>query len=434
MTFSQDGFINNFDNEREEVWSVDLKDATDRFPISFIAKVLNGVLPKEYVDHWVNLMVSKPFSFKGEELYYSVGNPMGAYSSWASFALAHHYVVYYCLRESGLNWKNYNYCLLGDDIVLTNKRVGEIYFQVMKELGVEISLEKTHRSNYLFEFAKRYFYRSNSELKFSEITPFPVSSLKETSKRFYTLTLNLVECEGKSWVSGDIPLAVHAYHKIIKHHKAKFCLKMYNGSYLALIILMMIKQLISAEVGVNTLLRRYHPAPQPQYFGWRADYALKSIIQRMWQESVRIEEAKFGQISAEHRKKIRAIFYPDPNEVLPDWGNTLVKHEINLVYSCSPIISVTLRVIVLRNQAMQLGAIRAMSLMTQQWPLTMRRSEHSQVDEIFNQRKETRRYLAAYTIGKRLCTTFGIDPVRLISTEPKPLELGTISLVPGVTK
>lgn len=29
---------------------------------------------------------------------------MGAYSSWASFALAHHYVVYYCCRELGKDW------------------------------------------------------------------------------------------------------------------------------------------------------------------------------------------------------------------------------------------------------------------------------------------------------------------------------------------
>jgi hypothetical protein len=44
-------------------------------------------------------MVGHPFEFtdeRGEEhsLHYAVGNPMGAYSSWASFAVAHHYILF----------------------------------------------------------------------------------------------------------------------------------------------------------------------------------------------------------------------------------------------------------------------------------------------------------------------------------------------------
>jgi len=53
-------------------------------------------------------MIGYPFSFKDEngnmsDISYGVGNPMGFYSSWASFAVANHYLVYYCCRESGIS-------------------------------------------------------------------------------------------------------------------------------------------------------------------------------------------------------------------------------------------------------------------------------------------------------------------------------------------
>jgi len=39
-------------------------------------------------------MVGYPFLVKGKEVRYATGNPMGALSSWATFALAHHFVVF----------------------------------------------------------------------------------------------------------------------------------------------------------------------------------------------------------------------------------------------------------------------------------------------------------------------------------------------------
>jgi len=54
--------------------------------------------------------------------------------------------------------------------------------EVIKKLGVEYSLAKTHRSNNFFEFAKRLYYKG------IEITPFPVSALKECGKSSLSLT------------------------------------------------------------------------------------------------------------------------------------------------------------------------------------------------------------------------------------------------------
>lgn len=48
-----------------------------------------------------------------------------------------------------------HYILLGDDVVINNDRVAKRYSTLMKELGVDISLTKTHVSKDTYEFAKR---------------------------------------------------------------------------------------------------------------------------------------------------------------------------------------------------------------------------------------------------------------------------------------
>lgn len=83
--------------------SVDLKNATDRFPISVICLVLGWRFPAEWVSHWKNILVGYPYFYEGKEYSYSVGNPMGAYSSYTSFALAHHFVVFVACVRRGID-------------------------------------------------------------------------------------------------------------------------------------------------------------------------------------------------------------------------------------------------------------------------------------------------------------------------------------------
>lgn len=65
--------------------SADLTAFTDRFPQKLVSSVLKGRFPEEYVSHYENILVGYPFEIKiGKKissLSYSVGNPMGAYSS-----------------------------------------------------------------------------------------------------------------------------------------------------------------------------------------------------------------------------------------------------------------------------------------------------------------------------------------------------------------
>lgn len=91
---------------------------------------------------------------------YAVGQPMGAYSSWAMLALTHHFLVQFSARKSGYSTWFSAYRILGDDIIIWDIGVALYYRQVMKDLGVDISFAKSLVSkNRSFEFAKRFYHQ-----------------------------------------------------------------------------------------------------------------------------------------------------------------------------------------------------------------------------------------------------------------------------------
>jgi hypothetical protein len=60
-----------------------LTTATDRFPVSIQEQILSLLIGPEKALHWKDLMVGHPLATPSgdQELYYSVGQPMGAKSS-----------------------------------------------------------------------------------------------------------------------------------------------------------------------------------------------------------------------------------------------------------------------------------------------------------------------------------------------------------------
>jgi hypothetical protein len=155
VTFDQ-GKFKSLITDWDVYYSVDLSAATDRFPISIIEGLLRSHFPAKYVDAWREVMVGYPFDYwrKGS-LTYSVGNPMGLYSSWASFAVAHHYLFFVIARELGRPWRTLPYVLLGDDVLIGDHDVGKRYMEMVRSLGIEVSELKTHISSTTCEFAKR---------------------------------------------------------------------------------------------------------------------------------------------------------------------------------------------------------------------------------------------------------------------------------------
>jgi len=147
----------------------------------------------EYASSWKYLMVGVPFwvPCRKTQVSYAAGNPMGAYSSWSSFALTHHYLLYVVCRRLNLGWRDADYVLLGDDIVINNNKIAEEYKKILLELGVEISVGKTHKSQYFYEFAKRVHFNHN------DITPFPFNALWENRKRPMGLIADLIDIDNK---------------------------------------------------------------------------------------------------------------------------------------------------------------------------------------------------------------------------------------------
>jgi hypothetical protein len=157
-TFDQDACFERFVSRvyNNSVMSgFDLSAATDRLPIELQQHVLdacgvNGQLWRDLLDisWWAPLNEDSPF------IRYSVGQPMGALSSWAMLALTHHVIVNVAKIESGI-YGDVNYAVLGDDFVINNEVVAAKYLDIMSALGLEIKLSKSVISNRFTEFAKK---------------------------------------------------------------------------------------------------------------------------------------------------------------------------------------------------------------------------------------------------------------------------------------
>lgn len=152
-------------------YSLDLTAATDRFPVRIQESILSFVFGAHFASLWKSVLVDRNYFLKKENqsYKYAVGQPMGALSSWAIFALSHHFVVQWAhYRTGGKSWF-YDYAIIGDDVVIMNTKVAEQYLVVLDHLGVGISMYKSLSSTSgVFEFAKQIHYKG---INLSAINP-----------------------------------------------------------------------------------------------------------------------------------------------------------------------------------------------------------------------------------------------------------------------
>jgi len=130
---------------------MDLSAATDRLPVVLQEQILNilgfeGTLWKNVLD--------REWDLKGETVRYSVGQPMGAYSSFACLALTHHVIVRVASIHAGVNPKKLLYAVLGDDGALAHEKVAKYYRDIFMQLGMKINPIKGFDGTVL-EFAKQ---------------------------------------------------------------------------------------------------------------------------------------------------------------------------------------------------------------------------------------------------------------------------------------
>jgi len=170
-----------------KVWSFDLSAATDRLPVSLQEYLLSALTSLKLGRLWSWFMTARWFVLpptlrnatygSGKEkgigmVKYAVGQPMGAYSSWAMLAITHHCIIQFCARRAGVaGWFDL-YAILGDDVVIGHHKVAREYQVFMEQIGVGINRSKSITGRDLtFEFAKRFFWKGE------DITPLPLSGL-----------------------------------------------------------------------------------------------------------------------------------------------------------------------------------------------------------------------------------------------------------------
>jgi len=161
---------------KSRFWCYDLSAATDRLPVDLQVWLLTVSLGERLAGAWKRILVERPYSLKSnkdlgvrsdKQVWYAVGQPMGALSSWAMLALTHHFIVQWAYLKTLKNVTDYkwftDYALLGDDIVLANGKVAAQYLLLMKRLGVKIGLHKSLVSRKgVLEFAKKFFVQGQN--------------------------------------------------------------------------------------------------------------------------------------------------------------------------------------------------------------------------------------------------------------------------------
>lgn len=120
--------------------------------------VLTPIIGSQLSELWAKLLVDRDYRIFNKEfgldeaLRYAVGQPMGALSSWAMLALTHHMLVQFAYFRSvnkpltihrgiggSKGWKPFQgYSILGDDVVINDRRVAPQYVRLMREIGVGI--------------------------------------------------------------------------------------------------------------------------------------------------------------------------------------------------------------------------------------------------------------------------------------------------------
>jgi hypothetical protein len=187
------------------VGSFDLTAATDRFPISLQERVICGLYNQNVSSLWRKLMVDRDFTVdSNKKVRYSVGQPMGFLSSWASFALTHHILIEALAMKCGYP-RFRDYCIIGDDVTIFDEKVSKEYQSFLNRIKVSISVAKSLESRKQpcsAEIAKRLF------LNGQEISPIPYDAI-ESAIKDYLLFPNLLKlCNERDIISNDVPQPV----------------------------------------------------------------------------------------------------------------------------------------------------------------------------------------------------------------------------------
>lgn len=137
--------------------AVDLTSATDYFPLDLQVTILKRLFPNgtahiELFEALSRANWETPFGFTS----WTVGQPMGLYPSFASFALAHGMLL---ATLAGV-YKN-QFFILGDDVVILDEDLHHRYLKALSILNCPHDPHKSFVSNILTEFAGKVITRNS---------------------------------------------------------------------------------------------------------------------------------------------------------------------------------------------------------------------------------------------------------------------------------
>ena len=152
-------------NPEVVIESIDLSSATDTFPLEIQKKILLKLgIPQFEIDlfneisrsSWKLPEQAKQFT-KETTIKWTVGQPLGLYTSFAAFAVCHNIVAHCAMLSSdklGLNEGKKFFAILGDDIMM-DQESAQLMRKIYNSLGCKISESKSIKSNQLAEFGGR---------------------------------------------------------------------------------------------------------------------------------------------------------------------------------------------------------------------------------------------------------------------------------------
>ena len=144
--------IQGWMKNKQKIYSVDLSDATNVFPLDFQSKVLThvGCLPTD-IELFEKISRSPWYvPHLKTSIKFEKGQPLGLSPSFPAFALAHNVLLTNLCKE--LKIENH-FCVLGDDVCIGNDSLNLKYRNVLNELGCPVSQQKTLESYKVANFA-----------------------------------------------------------------------------------------------------------------------------------------------------------------------------------------------------------------------------------------------------------------------------------------
>jgi hypothetical protein len=272
----------NIVDRLDGLYSLDLSAATDRLPVKYQELIISEIAGSPIIgEAWKDFLVGRPydytfpFSKKQGSVKYSVGQPMGALSSWAMLAITHHWIVQLAAWRAhvikvGTLFKDY--AILGDDILIGNKAVMIQYLKILSLMGVEVGLPKSILSpkKEALEFAKRTIIirkDSNNKTVNFDISPIP---LKELSSAFESLS---------AWVefSKKYNISLYSQTKFLGYgHKAsRWSFRKVSYAFKALILANMTSEQFSENVSTYIF---YKDTNKHRKYFYRLLYEFASVI------------------------------------------------------------------------------------------------------------------------------------------------------------